>query len=272
MLNITELLNQGLEKREINKQIKAIKKDKRKKYILVIDVESTTPNGKREEMQQGKNLVYDIGFSITDKKGNIYVCGSFLIDEIWNDENLMNSAYYAEKIPRYEQGLQNGEHVILPFTVARDYIRKLVDEFEVTQLSAYNLKFDIGALNYTSFILLNNFNACFFTFTQRKNLEKVDIWTLACKTLFIQKGFPSFCFDNGFISDAGNYKTNAEVAYAYLTRNASFEEEHTGLADVMIEIEIMKNAYKQNKKIGSKYEYQPWRQANTFIKYNRKTW
>ena len=41
-----------------------------------------------------------------------------------------------------------------------------------------------------------------------------------------------------FISEKGNYLTNAESCYAYLTQNEDFEEEHTALADVEIEIEI----------------------------------
>lgn len=272
MVNITEMLLQGKTVNEVRKAIREVKKDGRKKYILVVDVESTTPNGKQKEMQQGKNLVYDVGIAITDKKGNIYAEASFLIAEIWNDKTLMKSAYYAEKIPRYEEGLKNGLHTIQDFKVARDLIRYLFDSFKVSQVSAYNLKFDLGALNFTSYYLTGSFNTTFFTFTQRKNIKKVDIWTLACKSLFIQKGFPDFCIENNFLSPAGNYRTNAEVAYAYLTRTPDFIEEHTGLADVKIEIAIMTHSYRQNKKIGCSYEFQPWRLANNYIKYNRKGW
>lgn len=40
--------------------------------------------------------------------------------------------------------------------------------------------------------------------------------------------------------------------YKYLTGNVEFVEEHTGLADVMIEKEILVNAYKTRKRFAAK--------------------
>ena len=273
-ININEILTNEKEKglAIIRKSLREMKLDKRKKYILVVDVEATTRNGTQLEMQQGKNLFYDLGFMVTDKKGTNYLQGSLLVDEIWNDESLMNSAYYANKIPLYEQKLKDNLIHVLPFLEIRKLLRFIVDKFNVTQFSAYNLSFDIGSLNYTSYQLTDSYNSHFFGFNQRKNLKKVDIWTLVCKTVFIQKGFPGFCADNGFISPKGNYETTAEVAYSYLNREPEFEEEHTGLADVFIEVELMKYAYRQRKKIGDTYEWDPWRKANNFIKHDRKNW
>ena len=43
--------------------------------------------------------------------------------------------------------------------------------------------------------------------------------------------------------------TNAETVYKYLTKNADFEEEHTGLADVHIELEILCKCLTYHEKI-----------------------
>ena len=65
--------------------------DKRRRYIMVLDVE--TAGGLENP------LVYDIGYVITDKKGNIYASRSFIIKEIFDNKRLMTSAYYAERFP-----------------------------------------------------------------------------------------------------------------------------------------------------------------------------
>ncbi|MCB7071799.1 hypothetical protein LIZ76_18065, partial [Caldibacillus sp. 210928-DFI.2.22] len=72
-----------------------------------------------------------------------------------------------------------------------------------------------------------------------KNLEINCIWHMACQTIFSQKSFPKWAFENGYYSKAGNLKTNAEVAYNWMMKTTDFVEEHTGLADVYIETAIM---------------------------------
>ena len=52
-----------------------IKIDRRKKYILVLDVETAGDVEKNP-------LCYDVGFLVADKKGNIYEEHSFAISEI----------------------------------------------------------------------------------------------------------------------------------------------------------------------------------------------
>lgn len=49
-----------------------MKIDKRKKYFITLDTETTNNN-----FESGFNdgLVYDLGFTITDKQGNIYEKG-----------------------------------------------------------------------------------------------------------------------------------------------------------------------------------------------------
>ena len=80
-----------------------MKLDKRKKYFMVLDVE-TTNNDMTSQFNDG--LVYDIGFGIYDQKGNTYCERSYCIKEIFEDKNLMNLAYYKNKLPKYYEELK----------------------------------------------------------------------------------------------------------------------------------------------------------------------
>ena len=69
---------------------------KRKSYFLTFDTETT--NG------FDSPLVYDIGGAIHDRQGNVMETFSFVIYETFVElKELMESAYYKEKIPTYEK-------------------------------------------------------------------------------------------------------------------------------------------------------------------------
>ena len=55
-------------------------------------------------------LVYDIGYTIVDRKGKVYEEKSYVIYDIFVlEKELMQSAYYAEKIPLYEEKLKKAK-------------------------------------------------------------------------------------------------------------------------------------------------------------------
>ena len=73
---------------------------------------------------------------------------------------------------------------------------------------------------------------------------------MAVETICQQKNFKKFCEKHDLKSKSGKYyKSSAEAVYAYMTNTPDFEEEHTGLADVLIEIEIYKKVRSQKKKM-----------------------
>lgn len=47
--------------------------------------------------------------------------------------------------------------------------------------------------------------------------------------------YRKFCEENGYKTKNGQYRKTAEILYQFISGNHDFEEEHTGLADVMIE-------------------------------------
>ena len=230
-----------------------MKIDKRRKYHMVVDVETAG--------QFGNSLVYDIGYAIADKQGNIYETRSFIIKEIFYNVELMSSAYYARKIPMYLKEIEEEKRIVVSFLEMREDFLSLCEKYDTKILSAYNLMFDIGALSNTMKNITKNENAKFLN-NNTKKMEMMCIWCLACETLYIQKTFRYMAIENNWLTGANNFKTSAEIGYRYITGKFDFEESHTGLEDVLIEVKIMAYAYRQNKKrIGGVFAH-PWRIPN----------
>lgn len=225
--------------------------DRRKNYILVLDVETAGDVEKNP-------LCYDIGFVVADKKGNIYEKFSYAISEIFEDDALMSSAYYYTKLPLYREKIRLGQMKVKPLRYVRAVILNVMKEYGIKQVAAYNAYFDfVKALNNTWQELTNY--PFFFPYEVGKNLEINCIWHMSCQTIFSQKSFPKWAIENGFYSKAGNLKTNAEVAYNWLMKTTDFVEEHTGLEDVLIETAILAWCYKQHKKMDKKINRFCWR-------------
>ena len=217
------------------------------KNILIIDVETA---GSIE-----KPLIYDLGFAIYNK-GKLVEKNSFLINEIFNDSKLMNTAYYSEKVPTYRKELLEGKHKLVSFKESLQVMARLIKKYNVKTLSAYNLAFDLRALENTSKVLLDRT----LDFT---GYEKICIYGFACQVIFTQKTYQKVAVREGWISEAGNLRTTAEFAYRYLTGKYAFIEEHKGLADVEIEAEILHLCQRQKKKIRKGIIVNPWKIPNT---------
>lgn len=218
-----------------------LKIDKRKKYILVLDVETAGDVGTNP-------LCYDIGFAVADKHGTIYETFSYAVSEVFDDDALMRSAYYYTKLPLYREKISQGHMKVKPLRYIRKVILNLIEKYNITKVAAYNAHFDFNkALNNTWQEITNY--PYFFPYEVNQKLEVMCIWNMACQTIFSQKTFPKWAIENGFYSKAGNLKTNAEVAYNWLMKSNDFVEEHTGLEDVLIEAEIMAWCFKQKKKM-----------------------
>ena len=219
-----------------------------KKLFMVVDVE--TAGGFDNPM------VYDIGFAICDKKGNVYESFSYIIDEVFSNRKLMDTAYYAIKVPRYLADIANGTRTVVPFSVARDTFNQMIEKYNVGTVCAYNLKFDANALGNTSRKL--GVAEKFLT----KKVDMLCIWSLACELLYTQKMFRTVAEKQGWVSDKGNLKTSAEIGHRYITCEYDFEEEHTGLEDVLIEVGILAKCFSQHKAHKSGILPNPWRIPN----------
>lgn len=225
-----------------------MKIDKRKKYLMVLDVE--TANTIMEKGAKNDGLVYDIGFTIIDKKGNIYAKRSFAIKEIFDWKELMNSAYYKNKLPKYYEKLKNKQMEKVTIWEARKRIHKAIEVFNIKEVYAYNANFDYTTLNNTVRYLSGSGCRWFFPY----GIQICDIWHIACQVLGTQK---TFQWEN-IRNKNNNLITNAERMFGYMEQ-IEFEEEHTGLADALIESEILARCFRSHKKIDKKINRGCWR-------------
>ena len=76
-------------------------------HIIILDTETTN--------DIDCPICYDIGFIVMDTEGNIYEEFSFVVADIFLDEELMASAYFKDKIPQYWEDIKNGTRVLKPF-------------------------------------------------------------------------------------------------------------------------------------------------------------
>ena len=222
--------------------------NKRKKYLIGIDTETTNgfidENGK---LDLSNSLVYDIGYQIIDKKGKVYLSRSFVVAEIFLDEELMASAYFKDKIPQYWEDIRKGKRQLKTFL--NIYYQFLRDrkKYNCSVCFAHNAYFDYNALNVTLRYLTGSKKRFFFPYS----LELWDTLKMSRDIFGNRKGYTLFC-------DRNNYKTKhktpqnrytAEILYRYISGNNDFTESHTGLEDVKIESEILVECLKAKKKM-----------------------
>ena len=121
----------------------------RKKFYLTLDTETATlpfaneiakTASEKQKIAIAKPLVYDIGWTITDRTGNIYKKVNYLIQETFFVPNVFNTAYYCNKRPIYMKLLADG------FVTAKtwnDAIEELLNDLDYCDIAtAYNACFD----------------------------------------------------------------------------------------------------------------------------------
>ena len=223
--------------------------DRRKKYMMMVDVETTLSDGNEQ-------IIFDLGFAIFTKDGSVYEKRSYVIAEVFDNYNLMSRAYYFSKYPKYLKGLESGEFVKAHWVTAITEMMNLINQYDVKEVVAYNLAFDLRAIKKTNEYIRNR------EFKLFDNLKQECLWNKAVETICQQKSYKAFCKKHGLIAPSGKfYKTSAESVFAYMENNPSFEEEHTGLEDVLIEIKIYNRVMRQKKKMTKGIVNQPYKKA-----------
>lgn len=211
-----------------------------KEKLLVIDTETAN------DITQP--LPYDIGYAICDRNGKIYIKRSFVVAETFLDyknKQLMNVAYYADKIPHYWDEIRANKRTLKSIFSIRKQIREDMRTFNVKSVGAYNMGFDKKALNNIIRYCSQSRIRWFFPF----GTKYFCIWNMACQTVLNTVTYIKFAMKNNLMSKAGNVQTSAEACYKFLTGSPTFKENHTGLEDVEIEIDIMVKCYRAHKKM-----------------------
>ena len=210
--------------------------DRRRTYYIVFDTETT--NGLDDP------IVYDIGGAVVDRTGKVYDTFSFVVFETFcRMRELMKTAYYADKIPRYEEQIKNGERTIHTWYYIKRYIEELTAKYDVKYFVAHNARFDYKSTATTQRYLTKSKYRYFLPF----GTILYDTLKMAQDTICKQKLYIEWAHKNGYIRTDGKVRATAEILYKYITNNMNFEESHTGLEDVLIEKEILAKCLAQHK-------------------------
>lgn len=215
--------------------------DKRKKYYMVLDTETCPIDRERQDVIPENMLVYDIGYAIVDKKGNVYRTGSYIISDVFFKEfySKMQSSYYAEKIPNYMQDIGENKRKVKSWSEISFILREVIQEFKVAAIVAHNARFDFGALKNTKEYLNQYAMLPFMTW--------YDSLKMARSVVAEMPTYKQFCYDNRYLTKTGKCKLTAEVLYRFIKNDITFIESHTALEDVLIEKEILAYCFKQRK-------------------------
>ena len=182
-------------------------------------------------------LVYDFGFAVIDENGKVYASYSFVNKDIFCDDNLMSTAFFADKIPSYWDDIRKGYRVLKSFYEIERIFRRVCNEWNVNTFVAHNARFDYKALQNTKRYITTSRYRFFFPWGSRF----VDTLKLSRNTFKDDENYREFCINNNYVTTRNENRYTAEVIYRFLTNDNDFEEEHTGLADCMIEKEIFRH-------------------------------
>lgn len=222
--------------------------DKRKHYLIGLDTETCNGIMVDDKLDLSQSLVYDIGWAVTDRKGNIYETKSFVIYEIFvGMKDVMRSAYYAEKIPRYWEDIKSGRRRLVSFYTMRNELLNDMAKYNCNTVFAHNAGFDFRALNNTERYITKSKYRFFFPY----GTIIWDTLKMSNDTIVKQKSYTKFCDNNDYKTKhkPPRNRATAEILYRYITGNNDFEESHTGLEDVLIETEILAHCFRQHKKM-----------------------
>lgn len=221
------------------------------KKIIVLDCETAPMDRDIAQVLPSNMAVYDVGWVVCDKKGNVEVTRSFINSDVFFGEPIMmDSAYYADKVPQYMEQIKNKESKVARLYTIRRQLLKDIEEYGVSEVYAHNARFDYGSLNNTQRFETKSKWRYFFP----KSVTICDSMKMARDVIYTMPTYRKFCEENGFMT---KHKTprpqlKAETLYRFITKDVEFEEEHKGLQDVMIEKEIVAYCYRQHKKMRKK--------------------
>lgn len=230
------------------------------KTFLIADGESTGLAGKAH--------LFDFAYAIATRK-NVLLERSFLVREILTNPSVMLSAFetkdwrdmmgrkiFKDYIPMLDQGIAK----LFNWSEICETMRDDMRTYNVDVFSAYNLRFDMGAIANTQK----------FVGTPGKVLEYspdlLCLWEFACQTVCRTPTYHRVAQlmgkETGWITEANNVRTNAEKVYAFLSNDWDFIEKHTALEDVQIETEILQRLLAKKKPIPyNVLDHMPWRKA-----------
>lgn len=190
-------------------------------------------------------IVYDVGYQIFTLGGGVLCERSFVNLDVFNDAELMASAYFADKIPQYISDIADGKRIGKTWAGIKWQIAQDCKRFGVTVACAHNAAFDNRALNNTQRYETTSKYRYFLPF----GLTWWDTLKMSREILKNDADYGEFCYENDYLTARGCRRYTAEIIYRWLSGCGDFEESHTGLEDVKIEREIFKFCLEKSPEI-----------------------
>lgn len=223
--------------------------DHRHRYGIMLDTETANTLQNDGKMDMSCVLPYDFGFAVIDSHGRVYETFSFVNSDIFvHERELMQSAYYANKIPLYLDDLQTGQRKMANTYEIRKAMMDKIQEYGCTFICAHNARFDVTACNNIQRWTTKSKYRWFFPY----GIEIWDTMKMAQDVICKMPTYQKFCAENGYLTASGKLRKTAEILYRFISKDEEFKEEHTGLEDVLIEAEILAYCVRQHKKMRKK--------------------
>ena len=179
-------------------------------------------------------IVYDVGFAVIDATGKVYASYSYVVADVFCDDELMSTAYFADKIPSYWEDIKSHSRILKSFRTIEKIFRKVCAEWDVNTFIAHNARFDYLALNNTKRYLTSSKYRFFFPYGS----EFVDTLRFSRNVLGNDSAYREYCVKNQYVTKSNINRYTAEILYRYIKSDEDFIESHTALEDVLIEKEI----------------------------------
>ena len=210
-------------------------------YLMFIDTETIGTINVMESV-----LPFEIGMKIYNlKEDKIIKEKSYIVKKFFNNKFIMRSTFSANKYPNYFEKIESDKRYKLYSVreIAND-IQKLITKYNIKIMVAHNGQFDKNAMErlFNEFGVENVF----------KKIDLLDTMEIS-RVITNSKDYFNFCLKNknvldnkkesSFISNSGRVRLTAQAIYSFISNNPNFEEAHTGLEDIEIELEIFKKSY-----------------------------
>ena len=213
---------------------------KKERYLMFIDTETIGTLNVKESI-----LPFEIGMKVLDTETmKVVKEKSYLVRKFFNNKYIMLSTFSATKYPDYFEKLDTDKRykTMSVNDISKD-IEKTISRYSIKIMVAHNGNFDKTAMArlFEDFGVNNPF----------ENIDLLDTMELS-KIITFSKDYANYCLENKdrlnsmkdscFITNSGRVRTTAQAIYCYISNNSQFEEAHTGLEDIDIEIEIFKHS------------------------------
>ena len=176
--------------------------------------------------------IYNLAATFHDRFGMKIASVNILVAEHFR--SILEKAHYGKQnFHLYQRMIERGEITLVATEEeAISLLKNLMTLYNVRYVMAYNTSFDLCK------------TACKVLI---ENREFIDLYEMAYQIFQKRPSYKKFCVENGLVTPKGNPKQSVEAMYAFLTKDPTFQEEHTAFSDADQEREIFVACMRQHK-------------------------